>query len=58
MKKFDVHLYYNGHIMVSVTAEDRNKALELAESEVDKMSDERFVSEGEFLSTGHDIYEK
>lgn len=57
MKTFEVHLYYSGSIIVKVNADDKSHALELAEAQVDRMSDEDFVSDAEFLSTGHDIYE-
>ena len=57
MRQFRVHLYYHGCYSTFVEATNEREAIELAEQEIEKMEDRKFLQEIDLLNDGNDIYE-
>lgn len=57
MKKFNVHLYFEGSYSVDVMAETEEEALEIARAKTLAMSDEEFVKAIEPEDAGYDVYD-
>lgn len=57
MKKFNVHLYFEGSYSVDVMAETESEALAIARAKTLEMSDEEFIKAIEPEDAGYDIYE-
>jgi hypothetical protein len=57
-KKYNVHLYYHGCFSTTVEAKTEEEALDLAQQEIDALSDLEFLDAIELQSNGNDVSEK
>ena len=57
MKKFNVHLYFEGSYAIDVMANNEMEALEIAREKTLKMSDSEFLNAIVPQDAGFDIYE-
>ena len=57
-KKYHVYLYYHGCFSTTVEAENEAEALDLAQIEVEKLSDLEFLDAIELQSNGNDVSEE
>lgn len=57
MKKFNVHLYFEGSLIVDVNANNEKEAHDKAHEIVAQMSDAEFLEALEPQYAGYDVYE-
>jgi hypothetical protein len=57
MKKFNVHLYFEGSYAVDVVANNESEALDIAREQIINMSDTELLDAIGLQGAGCDIYE-